>query len=133
MCKCGGRKDTLLLLDDPGAKSSVQLSIHVLLELSASFNTISLKLFLFWALMRCTPDFLAVPFQSFFLALPPHQKDSRGLVLGSNFLPYLHVPPWVISLHPLGFCLSIIPGRSVPLSSISFVPVAEVLVWHLIT
>lgn len=83
LCKCGGRKDTLLLLDDPGAKSSVQLSIHVLLELSASFNTISAKLTALQALMKShTPDFLAVPFSVFlpqlFLLIRKLKKVSLG-------------------------------------------------------
>lgn len=111
LCKCGGRKDTLLLLDDPGAKSSVQLSIHVLLELSASFNTISLKLFLFWALMRSHSWFSGSSFSVFLPGSSLLIRKTPEVGLGLHSLPYWHVPPWVISLHPLVLNVSIIPGR----------------------
>lgn len=111
LCECGGRKDTLLLLDDPGAKSRVQFSVHVLFELSASFNVISLKPFLFWALMILrswssgSSSSVFPPGSSLLIRKTPEVGP------GLHSLPYLHVPPWVISFHPLVLNVSTIPGR----------------------
>lgn len=97
--KCGSRKDTLLLLDNPGAKSSVQFSVHVLLELSASFNTISLKPFLFWALISHS-RFSGSSFSVFLPGSSLLIRKTPEVGLGLHSFPYLHDPLWVISFHP---------------------------------
>ena len=97
--KCGGRKDTLLLLNNPGAKSSVQFSVHVLLELAASFNTISLKPFLFWALMISHSWFSGSSFSVFLPGSSLRNRKTPEVGLGLHSFPYLHDPPWVISFH----------------------------------
>lgn len=132
MClsECGGRKDTLLLLDDPGAKSRVQFSVHVLFELLASFNVISFKPFLFWALMilHSWSSFSVFP-PGFSLLIRKTPEVGPGL----HSPPYLTCAPLGNLISSLGFKCQYHSWQSVPLSSISFVPVAEFLVWHLIT
>ena len=63
---------------------------------------------------------------------PPHQKDSRGWSW-APFSSLFTCSPLGNLISSLGFKCQYHSWQSVPLSSISFVPVAEFLVWHLIT
>lgn len=84
------------------------------------FNDITLLIF--WQLLFSLSSRL----------FPPHQKDSRGWSW-APFSSLFTCSPLGNLISSLGFKCQYHSWQSVPLSSISSVPVAEFLVWHLIT
>ena len=84
------------------------------------FNDITLLIF--WQFLFSLSSWL----------FPPHQKNSRGWSW-APFSSLFTCSPLGNLISSLGFKCQYHSWQSVPLSSISFVPVGEFLVWHLIT